>query len=102
MFIDWLKVSQEFDHDLPVVSDIVTKTIDTITGADLSSRQPSFKHEGSHSSRVQIQIQGRKVTVDGNPSRLNRHDNLWGFETVRSEEHTSEIQSLMHQSYDVF
>ncbi|MFL1553444.1 phage/plasmid replication protein [Pseudomonas sp. D47] len=82
MFIDWLKVSQEFDHDLPVVSDIVTKTIDTITGEVLSSRQPSFKHEGSHSSRVQIQIQGRKVTVDGNPSRMNRHDNLWGFETV--------------------
>ena len=53
MFIDWLKVSQEFDHDLPVVSDIVTKTIDTITGEVLSSRQPSFKHEGSHSSRVQ-------------------------------------------------
>jgi hypothetical protein len=82
MFIDWLKVSQEFDYDLPVVCDIVTKTIDTITGEVLSSRQPRFQHEGSHSSRVNIQIQGRKITIDGNPSRLNRHDNLWGFETV--------------------
>lgn len=82
MFIDWLKVSQEFDFDLPVVCDIVTKTIDTITGEVLSSRQPRFQHEGSHSSRVQIHIQGRKITIDGNPSRLNRHDNLWGFETL--------------------
>lgn len=82
MFIDWLKVSQEFDYDLPVVCDIVNKTIDTLTGEVISTRQPSFRHEGSHSSRVQIHIQGRKVTVDGNPSRLNRHDNLWGFETV--------------------
>lgn len=82
MFIDWLKVSQEFEFDLPVVCDIVTKTIDTLTGEVLSSRQPSFKHEGSHSSKVQIHIQGRKITIDGNPSRLNRHDNLWGFETV--------------------
>lgn len=82
MFIDWLKISQEHDFDLPVVCDIVTKTIDTITGVVLSSRQPSFRHEGSHSSRVQIHIQGRKITIDGNPSRLNRHDNLWGFETI--------------------
>jgi hypothetical protein len=82
MFYDWLKVSQEFDFDLPVVCDIVTKTIDTITGEVLSSRQPRFQHEGSHSSRVNIHIQGRKITVDGNPSRLNRHDNLWGFETL--------------------
>lgn len=82
MFIDWLKVSQEFDFDLPVVSDIVTKTIDTLTGEVLSSRTPWFQHEGSHSSKVSVQISGRKITIDGNPSRLNRQDNLWGYETV--------------------
>lgn len=82
MFIDWLKVSQEFDYDLPVVSDIVTKTIDTLTGEVLSSRTPWFQHEGSHSSKVSIQISGRKITIDGNPSRLNRQDNLWGYETL--------------------
>ncbi|TFH76240.1 hypothetical protein E4J90_29285, partial [Pseudomonas kribbensis] len=82
MFFDWLKVTQEHDQDLPDVSDIVTKTIDTLTGEVLSSRTPWFQHEGSHSSKVSIQISGRRVTVDGNPSRLNRHDNLWGFETL--------------------
>lgn len=82
MFIDWLKVTQEHEQDLPVVSDIVTKTIDTLTGEVLSSRTPWFQHEGSHSSKVSIQISGRRITIDGNPSRLNRHDNLWGFETL--------------------
>lgn len=82
MFIDWLKVTQEFEHDLPVVCDIVTKVIDTLTGEVLSSKTPWIKHQGSHSSQISIQINGRQITVDGNPSRLNRHDNLWGFETV--------------------
>lgn len=82
MFYDWLKVTQEHDEDLSYASDIVTQTIDTLTGEVLSSRTPWFQHEGSHSSKVSIQISGRKITIDGNPSRLNRHDNLWGFETL--------------------
>jgi hypothetical protein len=82
MFIDWLKVSQEFDFDLPVISDTAFKAIDTLTGEVLSTSYRPVKHEGSHSSTIKIQINGRKITVDGNPSRLNRHDNLWGFETV--------------------
>jgi len=82
MFIDWLKVSQEFEHDLPANGNIITITSDTLTGEVLNSRSPWFQHEGSYSSKVSIQISGRKITVDGNPSRLNRHDNLWGFETV--------------------
>lgn len=82
MFIDWLKCSQEFDKDLPVVSGIITKTFDTITGECLSSRTPWFEYEGSHSSKISVQISGRKITVDGNPSRLNRKDNVWGFKTV--------------------
>lgn len=82
MFIDWLKVSQEHDFDLPVISDTAFKAIDCLTGEVLSTSYRAVKHEGSHSSRVQIHVQGRKITIDGNPSRLNRHDNLWGFETV--------------------
>ncbi|WP_350600663.1 phage/plasmid replication protein [Pseudomonas sp. 65/3-MNA-CIBAN-0223] len=82
MFIDWLKVSQEHDFDLPVISDTAFKAIDTLTGEVLSTSYRSVKHQGSHSSTVQIHVQGRKITIDGNPSRLNRHDNLWGFETL--------------------
>jgi hypothetical protein len=82
MFIDWLTISQEHDHDLPVVCDVFTLTIDANTNEVLSTRQPRFKHEGSHSTSVTIHVQGRKVRVEGNPSRIGRLDNLFGFTTV--------------------
>lgn len=82
MFIDWLKVSQEYDFDLPVICDTAFHAIDTLTGEVLSTSYAPVKHEGSHSSTIKIHISGRKITVDGNPSRLDRHDNLFGFETV--------------------
>jgi hypothetical protein len=82
MFIDWLKVSQEFDYDLPVISDTAFLAVDTLTKEILSTSYRAVKHEGSYSSTVTIRISGRRITVDGNPSRLNRHDNLFGFETL--------------------
>lgn len=82
MFIDWLKVSQEFDYDLPVISDTAFFAVDTMTNEHLSTSFRPVTYEGSYSSTVKIQISGRKITVDGNPSRLNRHDNLFGFETL--------------------
>lgn len=82
MFIDWLSVSQEHDHDLPVVCDVYTLTLDAHSHEVLSTRQPRFKHEGSFSSSITISVQGRKVRIDGNPSRINRLDNLFGFASV--------------------
>jgi hypothetical protein len=82
MIIDWLSVSQEHDHDLPVVCDVFTLTIDANTNEVLSTRQPRFKHEASHSTSVTIHVQGRKVRVEGNPSRVGRLDNLFGFTSI--------------------
>lgn len=82
MFIDWLTVTQEYDYDLPVVCDVFTVTIDSHTGEHLTTRQPRFKHQGSFSSLIMISVQGRKVRVEGNPSRINRLDNLFGYQTV--------------------
>lgn len=82
MFIDWLTISQEHTHDLPVVCDILTLTIDTNTNEVISTRQPRFKHEASHSTSVTIHVQGRKIRVEGNPSRVGRLDNLFGFSTI--------------------
>lgn len=82
MMIDWLSVSQEHDHDLPVVCDVFTLTIDANTNEVLSTRQPRFKHEASHSTSVTIHVQGRKVRVEGNPSRVGRLDNLFGFTSI--------------------
>lgn len=80
--IDWLKVHQVFDFDLPQVVDIVIETICARTGERLSTRQPQFKHEGSFSTSIHIKVEGRRLTVDGNPSRVDRLDNLFGFSSV--------------------
>lgn len=80
--IDWLKVHQEFDFDLPQVVDIVIETICARTGQRLSTRQPQFKHDGSFSTSIHIKVEGRKLTVDGNPSRIDRLDNLFGFTSI--------------------
>lgn len=82
MFIDWLTISQEHDHDLPIVGNIVHLTIDANTDEVLSTRQPRFKHEGSFSTSVTIHVQGRKIRVEGNPSRVGRLDNLFGHKTI--------------------
>ena len=80
--IDWLKVHQEYDYDLPQVVDIVIETICARTGQRLSTRQPQFKHDGSFSTSIHIKVEGRKLTVDGNPSRIDRLDNLFGYTNV--------------------
>lgn len=82
MFIDWLSVTQEFPYDLPVVSDVFRMTVDALTGEHLATSQPRITHEGSYSTTVSISVQGRKVTVEGNPSRINRRDNLWGYTRI--------------------
>lgn len=82
MFIDWLSVTQEHDHDLPVVCDVFRQTIDAHTGELLATSQPRFKHESSFSTSINISVQGRRVTVEGNPSRVGRIDNLFGHTTI--------------------
>lgn len=82
MFIDWLTISQEHDHDLPVVCDVFTLTIDANTDEVLSTKQPRFVHRESFSTSVTIHVSGRNVRIDGNPSRVGRLDNLFGFTTI--------------------
>lgn len=82
MFIDWLSVTQEFPFDLPVVSDVINQKIDAYTGEVLAINQPRLTHEGSYSSSITITVRGRCLTVEGNPSRINRTDNLWGYTAI--------------------
>lgn len=82
MFYDWLTIYQDFDFRLPIMGDRAFLNIDTITGEQLAITQPSIQHEGSFSTSVQIRISGNRLTVSGNPSRINRLENLFGFSTL--------------------
>lgn len=82
MLIDWLTLSQEFDFDLPAIGDKHLIVIDSLTGERLSERQTPVKYEGSHSTSIRILISGRKLRVEGNPSKIDRLDNLFGYATI--------------------
>ena len=81
-FIDKLNMHQ--DHPagtLPVVGSELVMRFDLATGERVSE-SPNFKKlEGSYSSMVTIRCNNTTVSVQGNPSRWNRMDNLFGFPT---------------------
>ena len=82
MFYDYLTVEQVFDFVLPQVGDTGICYYDRRTGQTLRDTAPSWKHEGSFSTSVRIRVDGNKLRVEGNPSAVNRLDNLHGFSSI--------------------
>lgn len=82
MFYDWLKVTQQFDTDLPLVSDRAYQNIVVESGELGHVCQPRFQHKGSFSTAINVQISGSRLTMDGNPSKFNRLDNVVGLSTL--------------------
>ncbi|MGL5266379.1 MAG: phage/plasmid replication domain-containing protein, partial [Plesiomonas shigelloides] len=87
MFFDWLTIEQDFGYQLPLIGDCGYQRlhIDQQTGEQTTASmisQPTFQHKGSFCDTVSIQIRGSVLRMSGNPSRWNRLDNLFGFDTV--------------------
>lgn len=82
MFYDWIKAYQDYPYDLPKVGDVICRRFDAETEALLSTSVPAFFAEGSYCTTFRIHVCGRRITVDGNASRLNRLDNVFGIETL--------------------
>ncbi len=79
-FIDWLKVTQTHpEGGLPLVGDEMICAVDLETGERLRESPNMKRLEGSYSSKLSIRCDGFSVTVDGNPSRWHRLDNLFGL-----------------------
>ena len=82
MFIDYLSVEQVYPFDLPKVADVTIERYCTRTGERLSETQPGWTHEGSYSTSIRVRVDGRRLIVQGNPSAVDRLDNLFGYQTV--------------------
>lgn len=82
MFYDYLTAEQVFPFVLPKVSDTGICYYDRRTGERLRDTCPGWKHEGSYSTMIQIRVDGCKLRVSGNPSAVNRLDNLDGFRSL--------------------
>jgi hypothetical protein len=81
-FIDWIKASQDYPFDLPKLSRRFSRHFDAETGEQLGESAPAFLAEGSYCTTFRIHVCGRRITVDGNPSRINRLDNVFGLATL--------------------
>lgn len=82
MFIDWIKAYQDYPFDLPHRAGLILRRFDAETEELLSESAPAFLAEGSYCTSFRIHVCGRRLTIDGNPSRINRLDNVYGLETL--------------------
>ena len=73
---------QEYLERLPLVGSSLFIEEDLETGEILSKSPKGLQLEGSYSSKIIIRCNGNKVSVSGNPSRYNRIDNLFGFDSI--------------------
>jgi len=82
-FIDRLFIQQDhLQGGLPLVGRHVIEKIDLETGEKLPTSVNQKIIEGSHSTKLTIRCDGVRVRVEGNPSRWQRMDNLFGLKTL--------------------
>ncbi|WWE31694.1 replication protein [Pseudomonas phage 36-2] len=98
MFYDYLTVEQVFPYQLPQVGDTGICYYDRKTGEQLRDTSPSFKVEGSHSTSIRVRVDGNKLRVEGNPSAVNRLDNLHGFQSIA--ECVAVYNDILHEIKD--
>lgn len=83
MFFDWIKAFQEYPFDLPPApGGVIIVRYDAEAGDEIGRSAPAFFAEGSYCTSFRIHVCGRKITVDGNPSRINRLDNVFGIASL--------------------
>ena len=82
-FIDQLFIQQDHHQGgLPLVGRHVIERVDLETGEKLPPSVNQKILEGSFSTKLTVRCDGTRVRVEGNPSRWQRVDNLFGLQTI--------------------
>lgn len=77
-FNDWLTGCQDYDYELPPLNSGCV----VFYHADGTRERTTLKHfrlEGSHSSSVQVRVDGQRFSFSGNFGKLDRYDNVFGY-----------------------
>lgn len=77
-FVDWLSIHQTHEVELPVVDDGHVLGVDQ-EGQLVWKTTRKHRFEGSFETSVAIRCDGHTVWFEGNVSRFNRSNNLFGF-----------------------
>ncbi|EKO3715683.1 hypothetical protein P0F05_003393 [Vibrio metschnikovii] len=98
-FIDQLFIQQDHpDGGLPFVGTHVIERLDMETGEALPPSVNQKRLEGSFSTKLTIRCDGYRVRVEGNPSRWQRMDNLFGLTSL---DECVEIYNHLLSRYDL-
>lgn len=82
-FIDQLFIQQDhLEGGLPLVGRHMIEKIDLETGEKLPPSVNQKILEGSFSTKLTVRCDGTRVRIEGNPSRWQRIDNLFGLQTI--------------------
>ncbi|CAK2172379.1 Fumarate reductase [Vibrio crassostreae] len=82
-FIDQLFMQQDHpEGNLPLVGRHVIERVELETGENLPPTVNQKILEGSFSTKLTIRCNGTRVRVEGNPSRWQRMDNLFGLQKL--------------------
>ncbi len=82
-FIDQLFIQQDYpEGGLPLVGTHVIERLDMETGEQLPTSVNQKRLEGSYSTKLTIRCNGNRVRIEGNPSRWQRMDNLFGLKVI--------------------
>ena len=82
LFVDWLSIWQVHPSHSAINAGCI-KTFDT-AGSIVFERHRASRLAGSHSSSCSVKSDGSCVVFDGNFGRLNRSDNLFNFDPLRT------------------
>jgi hypothetical protein len=77
--VDWLGIVEEGIPDLPDFGEHGLLVLDLETGDVLSNTCTSGAYEGSFSTRAVVKAFGGRLYWSGNPARIDRLDNVFGF-----------------------
>lgn len=82
-FIDQLFIQQDhYEGGLPLVGQYMYAKFDMETGEDIPGGISKKLIEGSYSTLITVRCDGTRIRVEGNPSRWQRKDNLFGYDKL--------------------
>lgn len=98
-FVDQLFMQQDYpEGGLPLVGTHVIERLEMETGQMLPPSVNQKRLEGSFSTKLTIRCNGTRVRIEGNPSRWQRMDNLFGLKTL---DECVEIYNHVLAQYDL-
>jgi len=92
---DWVSVSQLHAETVPQRTKSVALIVESETAQVIGEAPRGFSHEGSHDSRILVTSYGNRVSLSGNIGRLNRPDNVFGYNIDECKRRCNEVMDSL-------